>query len=181
MNDDARLELVALGVALGYADLGAGEEGGNNRGPIIARILGNLDPPLGEGYPWCAAFVQLVFDIAARRLGVSNPLDRVRLEAYVQDYYETLRSEVVRPDLVLPGYLVLYSFGGERFDHIGIVTKPPKVGTSMFTAAEGNTGPGVGATTEEQERDGDGVFVRARQLDGGYDVIFIDPMSRVRE
>lgn len=178
---ETRLEQVALGVALGYADLGVGEEGGNNRGRFVERVLANLDPPLAGGYPWCAAFVQLAFDVAARRLGVENPVDRVRLEAYVQNYYETLRSDVVDATLVEPGYLVLYSFGGERWDHMGIVAKPPRVGTSLFAAVEGNTGPGVGATTEEEERDGDGVFVKARQLDRGYDVTFIDPIGRIRE
>jgi hypothetical protein len=150
------------------AKLGMGEEGGNNRGTFVRMLLADLDPPLPEGAPWCAAEVQSGFDTAAHQLGVANPLDAVRREAYVQDYWDLLQAQQVPIELVRPGFLVLFSFGGARWDHIGMVVRPPKVGSPLFTSVEGNT-------AAENERDGDAVAVRTRQLDSGYRVTFIDP------
>jgi hypothetical protein len=171
------LELVALGCMIRDAHLGMGEDGGNNRGAFVRGLLENLDPPLAEGAPWCAAEVQSAFDVGAKQMGVPNPLDAIRREAYVQDYFTFLQGDQVDPSAALRGFLVLFSFGGERWDHIGMVVRPPVVGSPLFTSCEGNTGPGVGATTEEQERDGDGVFVKMRRLDQGYRVTFIDPIG----
>lgn len=162
------LELIALGCMLRDAKLGMGEEGGNNRGPFVRMLLSELDPPLAEGAPWCAAEVQSAFDTAAHQLGVSNPLDAVRREAYVQDYWELLQATAVPVELVRRGFLVLFSFGGERWDHIGMVVRPPQVGSSLFTSVEGNT-------SAENQRDGDAVAVRTRHLDRGYRVTFLDP------
>lgn len=44
----------ALSAALAELQLGAGEEGGNNRGPWVKKYLNGLAP---EGSSWCAAFV----------------------------------------------------------------------------------------------------------------------------
>lgn len=161
------LALVTLGCAIRDADLGVGEEGGNNEGPRIREFLANTDPPINIAAPWCAAAVQYWSDLAARRLKIPNPLDEVRLEAYVQNYFDTLRHLEIAPGLVQQGDLVLFSFGGERWDHIGLVVTPPSVGVSLFETVEGNT-------SAESERDGDAVAVKARRLDAGYRVTFID-------
>lgn len=169
------LELVTLGVALSAVDRNVREEGGNNTGPEIRRYQLNAEPPIHEAVPWCALAFQFYSDVAARGIGVDNPLDAVRLEAYVQDYYDTLRGYEVSPGgIVLRGFLVLYSFGGERWDHMGLVSRPPAIGSSLFEAVEGNTSPGVGADEAEREREGDVVARKTRQLDANYRVTFID-------
>lgn len=162
----ADLALVALGAALMDADHRVREEGGNNRGPRIRQYLANADPPINVAAPWCAAFVQYCTDVAARGRGKRNPLDEVRREAYVQDYWEWgAPDRIVSPHLAQAGDLVLFSFGGERWDHIGIVSQPPGDGTT-FWSVEGNTG-------DENQRDGDVVAHKPRQLDSGYAVQFM--------
>lgn len=169
------IQAVALGIAACDADHKVREVGGNNRGPRIRQYLANLDPPMQEGAPWCAAAVAYWSDLAARALGVKNPLDAVRLEALVQSYYDLLASEEVPPEMVEPGDLVLFKFGSSgRWDHIGIVTQPPKPGSKGFHTVEGNTGA-------ESQRDGDGVHFRVRELDAAYPVCFIRWDGRVRE
>jgi hypothetical protein len=149
------LRATTLGVALAHVDFGIREDGGNNRGAMIRRYLGNLEPPMKEGAPWCAAFVQFCADVAARGRGVSNPLDAVKLEAFVQSYYDEFRVDVLGPRVLPePGDLVLFKFNGsERWNHIGLVSQPP-VG-SVFITVEGNTG-------DVSQRDGDGVYKKPR-------------------
>ncbi len=48
----------ALQAAIGELVAGAGEEGGNNRGPAVKKYLNGLAP---EGANWCAAFVSWCF------------------------------------------------------------------------------------------------------------------------
>jgi hypothetical protein len=159
------LPLVALGIAACDADHKVREVGGNNRGPRIRQYLANVG--FAEGAPWCAAAIAYWSDLAARSLGVQNPLDAVKLEALVQSYYDRLQGSEVPPDQVQPGDLVLYKFGSSgRWDHIGIVSQPPLPGAKGFTAVEGNT-------SEESQRDGDAVAFKPRLLDAGYPVCFI--------
>lgn len=151
------LQSVALGVAVCDADHKVREEGGNNRGARIRAYLDNAD--IGVPAPWCAAFVQYCADVAARSLGVLNPLDDVKLEAYVQSYADHFRNgNVVTPELARPGDLVFFSFGGERWDHIGFVAQRPIDGT--FWSVEGNT-------SDASQRDGDGVVLKPRTLTTG--------------
>ena len=48
----------ALAVAIGELKAGAGEVGGNNRGPFMKKYLHGL---ASEGNPWCAGFVSFCF------------------------------------------------------------------------------------------------------------------------
>ncbi len=154
---------VTLGVALGDADHKVREEGGNNRGPRVRQYLKSLDPPMAEGAPWCAAFVAYCSDVAARALGVPNPLDQVKLEALVQSYYDYLVLDVIGPAVrPEPGDLVLFKFPKDgkpsaTWNHIGIIAQPPKPGTSIAICVEGNTG-------DVDQRDGDGVYLKPRDL-----------------
>lgn len=168
MSDLDDLRLATLGCALRDARLGMGEEGGNNRGPYVRSLLGELDPPIDQAAPWCAAAVQSWSDNAADQLGIVNPLDDVRLEAYVQNYFDTLRHLEIDAGLARRGDLVLFSFGGERWDHIGLVVRPTRqLGDGHVQTVEGNT-------SAESQRDGDQVAVKRRSLSAGYDVTFID-------
>lgn len=150
------LRLTTLGVAACDADHRVREEGGNNRGTRIRQYLDNVG--IAEPAPWCAAFVQYCADVAARTLGVPNPLDAVKLEAYVQSYADRFADQAVDEDHAEPGDLVLFSFGGERWDHIGFVAQPVSGGS--FWAIEGNTG-------DVSQRDGDGVYIKPRTLGTG--------------
>jgi hypothetical protein len=158
------LASAALGIAMGEADHRVREEGGENKGARIRQYLDNLDPPIASAAPYCAAFIQYCADLAARGLGMPNPLDEVRLEAYVQNYADTLSHLVVGPSIAGPGDLVLfYNFSGNpperaRWDHMGFVMQPVRDGT--FFTVEANTGPAGG-------RDGNGVYVKPRTLDDG--------------
>lgn len=161
------IRAVALGVAACDADHRVREVGGNNRGPRIRQYLENTDPPIAVAAPWCAAFVQYASDVAGRALGIPNPLDEIRQEALVQSYYESLRHNEVSPAEVEAGDLVLFRFNeSERWNHIGFVAQPPKPGSKTFFSCEGNT-------SDENQRDGDAVTIKPRQLDAGYPVLFL--------
>lgn len=161
-----KLGLVTLGVALGEVDHEVREVGGNNRGPRIAHYLRSLDPPINDAAPWCAAMISYVSDVAAQALGVPNPLDGVRHEAYVQSFHDWASAQglIVQPSEAEPGDLVLFDFRGIRWDHIGIVLTPPDE-SGGFRSVEGNTG-------DRSQRDGDGVFVKGRRIDS-YPTAFV--------
>lgn len=154
------LAQIALGVAV--AEVGVREQGGANRGPQVRKYLADCDPPLPEGNPWCAAFVQYCADHAARTAEVPNPLDDVKLEAFVQSYFDwaSAGGKLVTASQAKPGDLVLFNFGGARWDHIGFVLQPPIAkdgGWKPMRTVEGNTNDGG-------SREGDGVYVRAREV-----------------
>lgn len=157
------IRLVTLGVALADADHKVREEGGNNKGPRIRAYLASLDPQMAEGAPWCAAACQYWSDVAARALGVPNPLDAVKLEALVQSYYDHFRLDVIGPAVrPEPGDLVLFKFpkdgkASETWNHIGIIAQAPKSGVTIAWVCEGNTG-------DVDQRDGDGVYLKPRDL-----------------
>lgn len=174
------IRLVALGFAASEADHKVREVGGNNRGPRIREYLDNVG--IAVDAPWCAAFVAYCADGAARVLGTPNPLDDVQLEALVQSYYDRFQGSQVAAADVLPGDLALFRFSGsDRWNHIGFVAQPPKPGSTAFWTVEANTSAGVGATDEEREREGDGVYVKPRELGAGYPVCFLAWDGRMAE
>ena len=96
------IQLVTLGVLAGEVDHDVREEGGNNMGPRMKRYRENADPPIGIAVPWCALLVQYASDVAARALGIANPLDAVRQEALVQSYFEELQEQEVPSSAPIP-------------------------------------------------------------------------------
>lgn len=154
-------------VALGCAVMDARRkvrENGTNSGPEVTEYLKNAG--INVAAPWCAAAVQFWSDVAANALAVKNPLDEVKLEAYVQSYYQWAkdRGSIASEAIALPGDLVLYNFGGKRWDHIGLLLDTPTDGA--FRAVEGNT-------NEAGSREGDGVLIRIRSTKKGYPVTFV--------
>lgn len=135
-----------------------------NAGPEVTEYLRNAG--INVAAPWCAAAVQFWSDTAAGLLAVKNPLDDVKLEAYVQSYFQWADEShaLVKESQALPGDLVLYSFGKKRWDHIGLLLDTPVDGS--FRAIEGNTNAAGG-------REGDGVLVRLRGTKKGYPVQFV--------
>lgn len=160
------IQIATLGAALAEADHKVREVGGNNRGARIREYLDNAG--IATPAPWCAAFVQYCADTAARGTGWANPLDAVQHEALVQSYYDALAPHgVVAPSFVEHGDLVLFQFlnGPDRWNHIGIVAQPPNE-DGVFWSVEGNTG-------DVNQRDGDGVYLKPRELEPGYPVTFL--------
>lgn len=161
------LQAVALEIALAEYERGVREDE-PNWSPRIEDYAANLDPPLDFAIPWCAAFVQFCSDEAARRLDVANPLDAVRREAYVQDYADWAEENflwVAPQGVLVPGDLVVYSFGGERYDHIGFYEE--SLDSKTVLTVEGNTSP-LGSPDHEPsdlQREGDGLYRKTRRRD----------------
>jgi len=145
---------VTLGVAFGEVDHKVREVGGNNRGPRVEQYLANAG--IHQAAPWCAAFVQWCSDRAAEALGTTNPLDAVKFEAYVQSYWEwaSANGRIVPISAARAGSLILFNFGGERWDHIGLIARPAN-NDGIVWSVEGNTG-------DVDQRDGDGVYIKPR-------------------
>jgi hypothetical protein len=57
----------ALAAAISELQAGAGEVGGNNQGPFVAKYLNNRAP---LGSPWCAGFVSFCFSQAGNANGM---------------------------------------------------------------------------------------------------------------
>lgn len=155
-----RLSEAALGVAIGEAVNDVREIGGENRGPKVQQYLENA--AISVAAPWCAAFVQWVSDGAADFLGIPNPLNDVRREALVADYWSLAQERhwVVQPKGVRRGDLAVFRWPSG--DHIGVVMDPPFQGE--FQTVEGNTSPGVGTSDREREREGEGVYRKTRRV-----------------
>ena len=151
------LKSAALGVAMAETDWSVREEGGNNEGKRVRQYLNGAG--INVAAPWCAAFVDYCVDLAAGMLRATNPLEGVKHQALVQSYADTLGHAVVGPQDAEPGDLCLFSFGGERWDHIGFVLEAPN-SEGFFRSIEGNT-------SDESQRDGDAVAVKRRTLGTG--------------
>lgn len=177
------IQLVALGICCAEADHDVREVGGNNRGPRVREYLAAVG--FGEGAAWCGGLIFYGWRFAARDvLGVPNPLDIVPEKALVQSYYETFQGRVVDPYDAPAGSLVLMKFGANPrdYDHIGMLRRPIPRGEFAAMTIEGNTGPGLGSTDMEREREGDGVYLRTRGLDEGKrPLLFIDVTGGDRE
>ncbi|MFL1898032.1 peptidoglycan-binding protein [Streptomyces tauricus] len=114
-----------------------------------------------SNYAWCATFVSWV----AKQTGASSYRN-----SYVSGWVKQARAGNYRLSVTTspqPGDIVAFDWdGGSDFtggnEHIGIVRT---VSGSSFTTVEGNTGNPNG--------DNDGVYVRSRATNSGYDVVFI--------
>ncbi|MFI1412154.1 peptidoglycan-binding protein [Streptomyces sp. NPDC020707] len=114
-----------------------------------------------SNYAWCATFVSWV----AKQTGASSYRN-----SYVSGWVKQARAGNYHLSVTTspqPGDIVAFDWdGGSDFtggnEHIGIVRT---VSGSSFTTVEGNTGNPNG--------DNDGVYVRSRATNSGYDVVFI--------
>lgn len=163
-----RLRDAAVGIALGEAANRVREVGGNNTGEDVAKYLEAtwIDVPA----PWCMAFVYWACVSASQLLGVENPLRYVPKRALVASLIDTAKEHqwIIQPRAAVPGDLVAFRWSSGH--HVGFLVDTPLITTAEsgptvgpFWTVEGNTSPGVGLDTEEQEREGDGVFVKERQ------------------
>jgi len=148
LNPPARPELLeidarglaqsALATALSEYRRGAGEVGGNNRGPDIRTYLDGRAP---EGSDWCAGFVSHCYREAARRAGRDMPFAysvgaRAIRNQLRNKGWEYRAGEAAPPQ---PGDIITRwrgSFSGWQ-GHIGLVHS---FANGIVTTIEGNRG-----------------------------------------
>ena len=135
-------------VASAMADVGVREATGNNDGTRIEQYLQHVGQR--KGASWCAAFVCYHLSIN----GVSNPRSAwsPALVGRLAGVVWTNRK-AVRAPLPADVFGIWYANLG-RVGHVGLVTG---VDGRYITTVEGNTSGGG-------SRDGDGVYVRRREL-----------------
>lgn len=163
MNKQLRTELAAIA----RSQVGVMEEGGNNRGVKVEEYQRATWLKPGP-WAWCMAFVDwCILALVTRHPNWQNyDFDRPRTASALGDHDVTFwaRQEglkVLGPQAPIEeGDIAVYAWG-----HVGIVTQPPLAFPSgytpvpdVFTAVEGNTGPG--GNTRDTERDG--VYLRTR-------------------
>jgi hypothetical protein len=120
---------VALEIAVSY--LGVHEQGGQNRGPDVDRFLANVRLPPGEA--WCAAFLWTVFDEAAKRLTLVNPLPRTGSTLKLW----SLTEPICRDSNPTVGAIYVLKHS-ESTGHVGIVESLDGLG-NVGTEISGNT------------------------------------------
>lgn len=130
----------ALYVAEGL--VGVMEQGGNNAGPMVEKIIHANGGSTGE--PWCGDFVAYCYRLAGSK-AVSRSWAAVRLLRGLLGIKATATP--------LPGDLVTYTF-----DHVGMFVKDNGDGT--ITTIEGNTG--ASGAVSDSTTGGDGVYRKVR-------------------
>ncbi len=128
------------------------EAGGNNCGPWVRAYMRGAD---GADQLWCAGFVSLIFEQAARDMGIKVPLKRqAGVDALVADAKTSGRfiaeSEVntalLRASRLRPGYLFVIRKDAKDWTHVGFVLS---IGPTSFDTIEGNTGGEGGVDGDE--------------------------------
>ncbi|UTI65595.1 CHAP domain-containing protein [Paraconexibacter antarcticus] len=125
------------------------ETGGNNRGPMVERIIRYAGGDVGE--PWCVDFVIWCYGNAGSRV-VHPGFPRAVSMMKTAKTRETSTPQ--------PGDIVRYTF-----DHTGIFVRDNGNGT--ITTIEGNTGSS-GAVSDGNGSDGVYEKVRAKSLVADY-------------
>ncbi|MFF7072026.1 peptidoglycan-binding protein [Streptomyces pseudovenezuelae] len=145
-----------LDVAAAEAGTVEGSARANSYGSAVGLSLSTSD------YAWCATFVSWV----AKQTGASSYRN-----SYVSGWVKQARAGNYHLSVTTdpqPGDIVAFDWdGGSDFtggnEHIGIVRTVS--GGSSFTTVEGNTSNPNGGS--------DGVYVKSRATNSGYDVVFI--------
>jgi len=108
----------ALTAALGEIAAGAGEVGGNNRGPFVKKYLNGLAP---EGSSWCAGFISWCFSQSGQQMPFKYTVG-------ARDVLAQLKKKglVVKPTLAdppLPGDVIVWWRGSPSGwqGHVGLV------------------------------------------------------------
>lgn len=141
----------AIDIASG--EIGVMEATGNNDGPRVAQYLASCS--LGEGYPWCAAFIHWCYRHAGyvaqpqREFAAARRWDERRIwkrDGWTPDAGEFRRISI-NSDL-----FTLYYASLRRVGHVGMIIDEDE---KWVTTIEGNTGG-------DGEREGGGVYKRKR-------------------
>lgn len=148
------------------------EKTNRNDHPDIDRFLAYLGLP--KGLSWCAAYVLFNWKEAAEAQGVKQPLPRYGRVAMLKKVceqnplkYRWIPAEQVRMGSVKlqKGDLPMWASGtirnGDFNGHIGMTLE--QFTLRSFQDIEGNTGPGNAG----DQREGNGVYIRTRTIEGG--------------
>ena len=103
-------------VSIAQSQIGLGEKGGNNRGPVVRKYT------KGQNLPWCAGFVSWTLSKAGK-----NTPYLLRAKNYLK-----IGKRVSRPK---PGDLIVFNRKGGG--HVGIIES---VKGKKITTIEGNVG-----------------------------------------
>lgn len=134
------LRLKAHQAAVGL--IGVMEQGGNNAGPMVAKIITANGGAVGE--PWCGDFVAYCYRLAGSKL-VQRAWASVSMLGGLAGIHRTSSPRM--------GDLVRFTF-----DHVGMFEKDNGDGT--ITTIEGNTG--TSGAVSDSSTGGDGVYRKVR-------------------
>ena len=123
------------------------KEGANNDN-IFAALAGH-----SNHQPWCATFVVAVFKEAGEALAIPNTAYCPTFETWGKAQKRTITKQAAKR-----GDLILFDFDKSgTSQHIGIAIHDFDLKTNTISTIEGNTG-------DNSQVNGDGVYVKTRQL-----------------
>lgn len=141
------------------------EVGEDNHGPEVKKFLAVTG--LDEGYPWCAAFVSYCLEV--------TNVDWPRIRSAQAQKFITRKS--IKASRVLMGIetapvgsIVVWKRGNGPYGHAAFYIAPCSCNENgdhknCFITIEGNTTSQI--STAENERNGDGVYIRYRKINPG--------------
>lgn len=136
--------------------VGTREEGGNNRGRVVDKIIASAGFAPDSAIPWCGAFNRYVFDRAGLASVGPQGQRSAWSPAWVAGATWTRERGGQTP---LPGDTFGVWFSRlNRVGHTGIIER---WGQEVVVTIEGNTGPDIAGGVN---RDGDGVHRKRRQV-----------------
>jgi hypothetical protein len=156
--------------------IGVRERGGPNRGPDVEKFQKAVDGR-ATGEPWCLGFIMYCLKLVDEELGTEHCL---AITEHVMTCWDRSPVECRTLDPKLGG-LVLWQFYKDGkptlAGHAGLIVDFAT--EKVMTTVEGNTSAEL-----EVQRDGDGVFERARLIHSSSRVMrikgFIDPWPDLR-
>lgn len=145
--------------------VGTTEKTGNNDGPIIKEILGNIG--LKEGQPYCCATVVYCYEKGSKKLGIKNPLPKYGRVSSLYSYastnpfkYKIIKSNSLKlkTEKLQEGDIAIWSRSPTEISnfngHTGIVDC--HIEYEYHDTAEGNTGG------SKDQGEGDGIWIKKR-------------------
>lgn len=154
--------IAVLAVEIATSQIGQREVPHNsNRGPMVDKYLAAVG--LKPGYAWCQAFVNWVYEEAAKQLGVPEPVINTGgvLDCWNRTKPALKKSRqwvLANPRLLLSGDQFMLKIGTKGAGHTGIITGVvEKKGALWMTTIEGNT-------NAEGSREGYEVAARERLI-----------------
>ncbi len=130
--------------------VGIRESGGANKGKEVEAFQRAVDGK-AQGEPWCLAFAQFVVSQVCESYGISNPLFATE---HCQSFYNNTAKRYLRK-LPERGFIFIMKFRTGQTGHAGFCLNRER----EFETIEGNTNI-IGS------REGDGVYVKTRFLEG---------------
>ncbi len=127
-----------------------------------------------KGWSYCAAMVEAVWRTAYTEAGAPAALVQhiaQLLTPSVMGSFNNVRRSLVNPESrendprlrdPISGSIFFMQKGQSGFGHAGLCVK---AGGQIFTTIEGNTSDPDAASSEEREREGEGIYRKSRKLD----------------